>query len=121
MFGSNSTKVESANPELVESCAMAGPRTTNWPLLLFTVCTPPSGSAAKTTDAISEPRMIARVFIVVCSGVPDDAELESTPNQLPSDFGLAAFGSDLGADSCSAFAAGLASPLVEGAAGVDSF
>src|SRR5213596_369459 len=122
MFGSNSIKVESANPELVESCAMAGPRTTNWPLLLLTVRTPPSGSAAKTADAISEPRRIARLFIVVCSGVPDDAGLESTQNQLPSDFGLAAFDSDFGAGFGSPFAAGLGSPPVEvGAGGVSFF
>src|SRR5216110_235158 len=121
MFGSNSIKVESANPELVESCAMAGPRTTNWPLLLLTVRTPPSGSAAKTADAISEPRRIARLFIVVRSGVPDDAGLESAPNQLPSDFGLAAFDSDFGAGVVSDFGAGLLSPLAGVAAGGDSF
>src|SRR6266496_1719950 len=116
MFGSNSIKVELATPELVESCARAGPRTTNWPLLLFTVRTPPSGSAARTADAISEPRMIARVFIVVGSGHPDAAELESTSNHLASDFGLAAFDSDFGAAFGSAFSAGLASPLAGGAA-----
>src|SRR2546428_11163269 len=107
MVGSNAIKVEPANPELVESCAMAGPRTTNWPLLLFTVRTPPPGSAAQPVDAISEPRMIARVLIVACSGVPDDAGLESTPHHLPSDFGLAAFDSDFGAGFGSDFGAGL--------------
>src|SRR5438477_12990751 len=63
-FGSNSTKVESMNRESVESCATAGPRTTNWPLLLFTVRTPRSGSAAETADAINETRRIAKVLIV---------------------------------------------------------
>src|SRR2546425_25819 len=115
MFGSNSIKVESANPELLESCAMAGPRTTNWPLLLPTVRTASSGSAARTAEAISEPRMIARVLIVAYSGVPDHPD--STPDHSPSDFGLAALDSDLGAGFGSGFAAGLPSPPVEGAAG----
>ena len=115
-----STPITSSEPQ-------AGPRAVHHLefkaalLLLFTVRTPPSGSAAMTADAISEPRTIARVFIVVCSGVPDDAGLESAPNQLPSDFGLAAFDSDFGAGVVSDFGAGLLSPLAGVAAGGDSF
>src|SRR5437667_2531387 len=119
-FGSNSIKVESTNPESVESCATAGPRTTNWPLLLFTVRML-SDSAAETADAISELRRIARVLIILCGGVPDNAGLESTPGYLPSDFGLAAFDSAGGAGFGSAFGAGFASALLGGVAGADSF
>src|SRR5436190_6965692 len=119
MFGSNSIKVESANAALVESCPLEGPRTMNWPLLLFTVRTPPAGSAAQPVDAISKPRMIARVFIVGCRGLPDAAGLVSTPHHLPSAFGLAGFDSAFGAGFGSDFGAGLPSPPVEGAG--DSF
>src|SRR5688572_25471762 len=120
VFGSSSIKVEPANSELAESCAMVGPRTTNWPLLLFTVRTPP-GSAAQLVDAISEPRMIAKTLIVAFRGVPDDARLESPPHHLPSAFGLAGFDSDFGAGFASALGAGLPSPPAAGAAGGDSF
>src|SRR5688572_19479971 len=120
MFGSSSIKVEPANSELAVSGAMVGPRTTNWPLLLFTVRTPP-GSAARPVQAISEPRMIASVLIVVCGSVPDGIGWKSTPLHVPSDFALAGFdsgfGAGFGAGFVSDFGAGLASPPVEAVAG----